>query len=318
MDFLVIQNEHDFLKQADTLFSLQKTENHVFGNYCNLVEKQISKSKMPYVFLPVSFFKTHEIKTGNFTPQMVFSSSSTSGTGQAFHYVKDMAVYEASFKKTFELFYGDVKHYRIMALLPSYLEREGSSLVYMMDKLIHGSGNHESGFYLHNMDELATQLKKPSSCKTLLLGVSFALLDFAEQFSFPLTNTIIMETGGMKGKRKEVTREELHQVLCRSYGVHQIHSEYGMAELLSQAYATQNGRFYPPPWMKIFIRDMYDPFEILEDGKAGGINIIDLANESSCAFIETQDIGRKFADGSFEVLGRYDQSEVRGCNLLVQ
>jgi hypothetical protein len=235
------------------------------------------------------------------------------------HHVTDKTWYEDSFRNAFGLFYGDIKDYTVLALLPSYLEREGSSLIYMVDDLIKQSNNPDSGFFLYNHDELYQQLKKQQDTKkpTLLIGVTFGLLDFIDTYKVNFPQLIVMETGGMKGRRKEMIREELHEVLCKGFGVTTIHSEYGMTELLSQAYSKGEGIFDCPPWMKIIIRDTNDPISTLSNGKTGGINVIDLANINSCSFIATQDLGKTHADGSFEVLGRFDQSDIRGCNLLI-
>jgi hypothetical protein len=235
------------------------------------------------------------------------------------HLVSDVSFYEQSYRLGFSEFYGNIQDYVVLALLPSYLEREGSSLIYMVDDLIKRSEHPESGFYLHNTDELAEKLKKldASGQNILLIGVTYALLDLAEQHSFSLQNTIVMETGGMKGRRREMIREELHQVLCQGLGVPSIHSEYGMTELLSQAYSLGEGIFECPPWMHILVRDTEDALSYVADGKTGGLNVIDLANLNSCAFIATQDLGKQYENGSFEVLGRFDHSDIRGCNLMV-
>jgi hypothetical protein len=235
------------------------------------------------------------------------------------HLVTDVSWYEESFRKAFNIFYGDIKDYCILALLPSYLEREGSSLIYMAEDLVKQSCNPGSGFFLYNHDDLFQQLKKQQQAKkpTLLIGVTFALLNFVEQHAINFPELIVMETGGMKGRRKEMIREELHEVLCNGFGVDTIHSEYGMTELLSQAYSKGNGIFYCPPWMKVITRDTNDPFNNLDNDKTGGINVIDLANINSCSFIATQDLGKVCKDGSFEVLGRFDNSDIRGCNLLI-
>ena len=248
-----------------------------------------------------------------------FSSSATSGQGTSKHFVQDISLYQKSFRKGFALQYGEVKQWAILALLPSYLEREGSSLVYMMDDLIGQSNHPASGFYLNDFQALKQQLGELEKAKqpTLLLGVSFALLDFAEQFPMRVEHTIVMETGGMKGRRKELVREELHACLQKGFGVETIHSEYGMTELLSQAYSKGNGVFNCPPWMKVSARDINDPLSPAAAGKIGRLNIIDLANQESCAFIATDDLGRVYPDGSFEVLGRLDASDIRGCNLMV-
>jgi phenylacetate-coenzyme A ligase PaaK-like adenylate-forming protein len=271
-------------------------------------------------FLPVELFKTHDVIGEDRKATTVFTSSGTSGTLQSKHPVADITLYEESFRRAFQLFYGDIREYCILALLPSYLEREGSSLIYMVQDLITGSGHPSSGFYLHNHDELHACLlaMEAKGQKTLLLGVSYALLDFAEEFRMNLQHSIVMETGGMKGKRKELVREELHEYLCDRLGVISIHSEYGMTELLSQAYSKGEGRFHCPPWMRVLTRDTNDPLSITAVGKSGGINVIDLANLHSCSFIATQDLGKVYPDHSFGILGRFDNSDVRGCNLMIE
>ena len=270
-------------------------------------------------FLPIQFFKSHQVLTGSNEPQITFSSSGTTGTVQSRHYVAEPALYTESYINAFRLFYGDPKEYCILALLPSYLEREGSSLILMAEDLIKRSQNPDSGFYLHNRQELFTRLQaqEEKGQKTILLGVTFALIDFAEEFKMNLRHTLVMETGGMKGKRKEMIREELHAYLCGRLGLECIHSEYGMTELLSQAYSRGNGLFQCPPWMKIMPRDTSDPLSGTRFGTTAGINVIDLANLYSCSFIATQDLGKVYEDGSFEILGRFDNSEIRGCNLMV-
>lgn len=270
-------------------------------------------------FLPVEFFKSHPVVSSNADAGVTFTSSGTTGMITSRHLVTDVSWYTESFRSAFKLFYGNIEDYTILALLPSYLEREDSSLIYMADDLIKQSKNPDSGFYLYNHDDLLSQLKKQQSAKkpTLLIGVTFALLDFVEQYTVNFPQLIVMETGGMKGRRKEMIREELHQQLCEGFGVKAIHSEYGMTELLSQAYSKGEGIFNCPPWMKIITRDPNDPLELLQNNKAGGINIIDLANINSCSFIATQDLGKVYPDGSFEVLGRFDNSDIRGCNLLI-
>lgn len=257
--------------------------------------------------------------SGFFEPQVTFSSSGTTGQIRSQHHLRNLTTYESSFKLGFERCYGDVDEYCILALLPSYLEREGSSLVYMAKNMIEASRDGDSGFYLDNYDQLYAVLlqKIQSGQPTMLLGVSFALLDFAHAHQLPANDMVIMETGGMKGRRKEMIRTELHKHLCHGFGVKTIHSEYGMTELLSQAYAVENGRFRTPPWMKVFIRETDDPFTFARIGKTGGVNIIDLANQDSCAFIETQDLGRMYDDASFEIMGRFDNADIRGCNLMV-
>ncbi|WP_183556959.1 acyl transferase [Mucilaginibacter sp. SP1R1] len=270
-------------------------------------------------FLPIEFFKSHRVLSTNKAAQLTFTSSGTTGTTTSSHFVNDKSWYEDSFRNAFKLFYGDIKDYTVLALLPSYLEREGSSLIYMVNDLIKQSENTDSGYFLYNHEELYHQLKKQQDAKkpTLLIGVTFGLLDFIEHYQINFPELVVMETGGMKGRRKEMIREELHDILCNGFGVNAIHSEYGMTELLSQAYSLGEGVFVCPPWMKIIIRDTNDPISTLANGKTGGINVIDLANINSCSFIATQDLGKTFTDGSFEVLGRFDQSDIRGCNLLI-
>lgn len=270
-------------------------------------------------FLPISFFKTHTIQSNTAQPETIFTSSGTTGIITSRHFVTDIDWYRQSFRKAFELFYSDIKKYAILALLPSYLEREGSSLIYMADDLIKQSENPDSGFYLYNHDELYHKLisQQQAGKPTLLIGVTFALLDFVEQYQINFPELIVMETGGMKGRRKEMIREELHAQLCAGFNVSAIHSEYGMTELLSQAYSKGNGIFNCPQWMQVLIRDTNDPLSLIGQGKTGGINVIDLANINSCSFIATQDLGKQYADGSFEVLGRFDNADIRGCNLLI-
>jgi hypothetical protein len=273
--------------------------------------------------LPISFFKTHSITTTAFTPAAIFESSGTTQTINSKHLIKDIGLYETSFTNCFKLFYGQPEEWCIIALLPSYLERNNSSLVLMADKLIQQSKHPQSGFYLQDTEALHETLVslENKQQKTLLIGVTFALLDFAEKYSLPLHYTTIMETGGMKGRRKEMTRQEVHSALCKSFQLQNIHSEYGMTELLSQAYSKGDGIFNCPPWMKILIRDEDDPLTVHTSTQnkivSGAINIIDLANIYSCSFIATEDAGKLFADDSFEVLGRLDNSDISGCSLLV-
>lgn len=320
-DIFSIKNESDFESVALLVFKYQAKFNPVYKKYLNILKKDVSKIKstIDIPFLPIDFFKTHRIITETNNPEKTFLSSGTTGMVRSNHFITDLSVYEKSFIKSFELFYGPITDFCILALLPTYLENESSSLVYMADHLIHLSKHPQSGFYLNNIDELAQklQLLEKENTKVLLIGVSYALIDLAEKFPLKLKNTIVMETGGMKGKRKELTRLELHNLLSQKLGVKSIHSEYGMTELLSQAYSKGDGKFFCPPWMKVFIRDTYDPFSFLEYGKSGGINIIDLANINSCSFIETKDLGKINLNGSFEVLGRFDYSDIRGCNLLI-
>ena len=316
-----IQSEQDFQNLALRIFNYQFENNSVYRSFCDLLYKHPSdvKSIEEIPFLPIQFFKSHQVISSTESPKITFSSSGTTGSITSKHIVTDLELYERSFRKAFELFYGDISSYTVLALLPSYLEREGSSLIYMVNDLIQKSNNPESGFYLNNLADLSEKLTAldASGQKVLLIGVSFALLDLVESEKFNLQNTVIMETGGMKGRRKEVTRKELHQTLTEGFGVDLIHSEYGMTELLSQGYSKGNGIFETPPWMKILIRDTEDPFTILGAEKTGGLNVIDLANINSCSFIATQDLGKVYSDHSFEILGRFDHSDIRGCNLMV-
>ena len=269
-------------------------------------------------FLPIEFFKSHSIISNDNPIEKTFTSSGTTGQDVSHHHITDLSIYTESFIRGFEHFYGTAEDYRILVLLPSYLEREGSSLVYMCNRLIENSRHRESGFYLHNLKDLAKILSQKSEKKTLLIGVSYALLDLAEQFPQKLENVIVMETGGMKGQRKEMIKSELHDVLKKAFQLNTIHSEYGMTELLSQAYSKSNGIFETPSWMKVIIRDTQDPFTILNHQQTGGINIIDLANINSCSFIATQDLGKTIDEYSFELKGRFELSDIRGCNLLIQ
>lgn len=319
-----IESIAEFEKTALDIFRLQHEQCLVYRQFCDVLKINAAdiKSINNIPFLPIEFFKTHTV-TSSVVEKLklkIFTSSGTGGT-QSKHHVSDVSLYEESFRKGFELFYGNIEEYCLLALLPSYLEREGSSLVYMIDDLIKGTKNQDSGFYLHNLNELTEKLKSllAKGQKVILLGVTYALLDLAELLSAPLSGElIVMETGGMKGKRKEMLREELHQILCEKFGVNAIHSEYGMTELLSQAYSKGNGIFQCPIWLKVLVRDVNDPLKILEQGKSGGINLIDLANINSCSFISTQDLGMLHNDGSFEVSGRFDNSDLRGCNLMVR
>jgi len=316
-----ITSKEEFNNVAIELFNFQYQNNLLYQRYCDLLKivPTAVKTINEVPFLPVSFFKSYAIKTQEFKEKIIFLSSGTTGENQSKHYVKDVTLYEKSFQKAFQQSYGNISDYCILALLPSYMEREGSSLIYMVNQLINESKNEKSGFYLHHQNELVNALKELESVKqkTILFGVSFALLDFAEEHQLQLNNTIIIETGGMKGRRKELTREELHDIYKEKFGVTTIHSEYGMTELLSQAYSKGKGIFTPPNWMKIIIRDVNDPLLFLEENKLGGINVVDLANIYSCSFIATQDLGKKRGDNAFEVLGRFDNSDLRGCNLLI-
>lgn len=309
-----------FEKQALNIFKFQYNENKIYRQWINALNVEINKvnqlSQIP--FLPVSFFKTHNVITGDFTPEIIFESSGTTLTVNSRHLVKEKNIYTQSFTEGFKRFYGDPAEWCIIGLLPSYLERKGSSLIVMVEELIKLSAHKESGFYLYEFEKLANVLKEleAKKQKTLLIGVTFALLDFAEQFPVPLKNTIIMETGGMKGRRKEMIREEVHSFLQKQFKTPFIHSEYGMTELLSQGYSHGEGIFNTVPWMKVLVRDEDDPLLVTKKGR-GLINVIDLANIYSCSFIATDDVGRIFDDGSFEVLGRRDNSDIRGCSLMV-
>jgi hypothetical protein len=316
-----VDNPSAFNALALDIFRYQSVNNAVYGKFLHFlgVSSQSVQEIEDIPFLPIELFKSQQVVTGEFIPEEVFTSSGTSGAETSRHYLRELEIYRQSFTKGFELFYGPIEDYCVLALLPAYLEREGSSLVLMADDFIKKSNHPLSGFYLNNLNQLAANLKSLANQHqpTLLLGVSFALLDLAEQFPQALGNTIIMETGGMKGRRKELTRNELHQTLQFAFEVEKIHSEYGMTELLSQAYSKGDGLFNCPPWLQILIREQDDPMSYAPAGKTGGINVIDLANIDSCSFIATSDLGRKHADNSFEVLGRFDSSDVRGCNLMV-
>ena len=311
-----------FNEVALEIFQFQYSNNIVYQTFVDLLQIKVEKvaaiNEIP--FLPVEFFKTHKVVSENTPIERVFLSSGTTGMEQSKHYVTDLSVYENSFRQGFRYFYGDPAEYCILALLPSYQEREGSSLIYMAADLIKQSGHKESGFYLNNTMELVEKLRvlDASGQKILLLGVSYALLEVAENFHLNLKNTIVMETGGMKGKRREIIREELHEKLCKSFGVQSIHSEYGMTELLSQAYSKGKGIFECPPWMRVVIRETNDPFNFIGHNRSGAINIIDFANINSCSFIATQDLGKTSEKNEFEVLGRFDNTDIRGCNLLIE
>ncbi len=313
-----IKSEEEFANLCLQAFEYQYKNNENYKRYCNLLKiKTVNKiNEIP--FLPISFFKTNKILTKTKDFEVIFSSSSTTGSIPSLHYVSDIKVYEKSFVKNFEYFYSSPSNYVILALLPSYLEREGSSLIYMAKDLINLSQKPESGFFLNQHEELhqIIQSLEKKSQKYILLGVSFAILDFAEKYKLNLNHGIIMETGGMKGRRKEITRNELHKILKTAFSCENIHSEYGMTELLSQAYSKKDGIFECPPQMKVLIRDPYDALSVKTIGK-GALNIIDLANINSCCFIETSDLGSVFSDGSFEISGRFDDSEIRGCNLMI-
>ena len=316
-----IQTPENFKQVAFSVFRHQFENNKVYRSFCDLLYIHPSDvhTLEDIPFLPIEFFKSKKIISSLEEVQEVFTSSGTTGSVTSKHYVTDIEFYKESYLKGFAHFYGNIEDYAVLALLPNYLERKGSSLVYMVADLIQRSKNKKSGFYLNNIEELAKKLIKidQKGQKTLLIGVSFALMDLIEKYQFELKNTIIMETGGMKGRRKELVRDELHAFLQQGFGVATIHSEYGMTELLSQGYSRGNGIFQTPPWMKVITRDPEDALSIQKNGKTGGINIIDLANYNSCAFIATQDLGKVHQNGTFEIIGRFDNSDIRGCNLMV-
>ncbi|HWS59748.1 MAG TPA: hypothetical protein VN182_02345 [Flavobacterium sp.] len=320
-DIFAISSQKQFEKIALKVFRFQYENNLVYKQFCSFLETDVQKVKSleQIPFLPIQFFKSHKVISNEKPVQETFTSSGTTGMKTSKHFVTDVSLYEESYRKGFSQFYGNIVDYVVLALLPSYLDREGSSLIYMVEDLIKMTNNPESGFYLHNHEDLIEKLTRldNSGQNIILIGVTYALLDLIEKHTFQLQNTIIMETGGMKGQRKEMIREELHEQLCQGFGVTSIHSEYGMTELLSQAYSLGNGVFECPSWMQILVRDTEDALTYIPDGKTGGINIIDLANINSCSFIATQDLGKKNPNNSFEVLGRFDNSDIRGCNLMV-
>ena len=316
-------SDQDFESLALQIFHFQYANNPVYHSWVRTlgIDPTCINSIFRIPFLPISFFKTHNVVTGNFQPEAIFESSGTTGETPSRHNVKSMGLYETSFLKTFERFYGPPHQYAILGLLPSYLERQNSSLIAMVNTLIKKSRNLASGFYLHNHTELEQTLEQclNKQQSVILIGVTFALLDFAMARRMHLPNTIVMETGGMKGRREEITREEVHAILKDKLGVTTVHSEYGMTELLSQAYSQKDGIFHTAPWMKILLRDEEDPLSIkspaTSSSSRGVINVIDLANIYSCAFIATDDLGSLTA-GGFSVDGRLDRSELRGCSLL--
>lgn len=320
-DIFSISSHKEFIKSALKAFRFQHANNRVYREFCDLLDVDPTKVKTleDLPFLPIQFFKTHDVLSVKETVKEIFTSSGTTGMIASRHLVTDPTLYEESYRRAFSRFYGNIEDYAVLALLPSYLERNGSSLIYMVEDLIRLSDNRDSGFYLHNYDELIAKLEALDDAgqNVLLFGVTYALLDLIEKRRFNLRNTIVMETGGMKGRRKEMIREELHRTLCDGFGIPSIHSEYGMTELLSQAYSLGDGIFECPPWMHILIRDTEDALSYVGEGRTGGINVIDLANINSCCFIATQDLGKKYADTTFEVLGRFDHSDIRGCNLMV-
>jgi hypothetical protein len=320
-------NNATFETLAIQIFQFQYRHNQIYQQFCNALhivpENIFTLEQIP--FLPIQFFKTKRIRSTAFEPEIIFESSGTTGSVNSRHEVKNISIYEESFKKAFQLFYGDIKDYCIIGLLPSYLERGNSSLVYMVNELIKNSTSAQSGFYLYDYEKLCKTLlqNEVTEKPTLLMGVTYALLDFAEKHPLQLKHTIVMETGGMKGRREELTREEVHSQIKKHLGLNDIHSEYGMTELLSQAYSSGNGLFNCAPWMKVLVRSEDDPLNVLSSPygsgsmSAGVLNIIDLANLYSCAFIATDDVGKLYENGSFEVLGRLDNSDIRGCGLMI-
>ncbi len=316
-----IRSENEFLIQALRIFKFQYTNNSVYRTFCEYlnVDPNTVKSIKQIPFLPIEFFKSKSVVSSPELEEIIFTSSGTTGNETSKHFVTDLSLYEKSYLRAFKQFYGNIEDYCVLALLPSYLERTGSSLIYMVEDLIAKSNHPKSGFFLNEYAQLYQLLLKlqKTDTKILIIGVSFALLEFTEQYQLSLKNTIVMETGGMKGRRKEIVRQELHQLLSAGFGVNEIHSEYGMTELLSQGYSKGNGIFDCPTWMKILVRDTEDPLTYQKTGKTGGVNVIDLANINSCSFIATQDLGKINDDGTFEIIGRFDNSDIRGCNLMV-
>jgi hypothetical protein len=310
----------EFEETALQIFRYQYLNNKIYGQFANAVGKQPEnvKALTDIPFLPIRFFKTHRVTSFVGDADVIFESSGTTGSINSRHYVKDLQLYKKSFTNAFKQFYGNPADYCIIGLLPSYLERQHSSLVLMVDELIRKSNHADSGFYLYDHAKLLFVLSKNEKLNhpTLLIGVTFALLDFAEKHPLPLSHTIIMETGGMKGRREEWSKQQVHHFLKQQLGVNRIHSEYGMTELLSQAYSEGEGIFNCPAWMKIIVRADDDPLDLVLDGN-GVINVIDLANIYSCSFIATDDVGKVYPDGSFEVSGRLDAADLRGCSLMV-
>lgn len=317
-DILRISTPEEFSSCALAIFRFQAANCEPYAEYISYLDidpgKVVSVDEIP--FLPIEFFKSRRVYSAGTEPEIVFTSSGTTGSVPSCHHLASLAVYEESYMRGFRHFYGDPADYEFFALLPSYLEREGSSLIVMAEGLIRAGGG---GFFLNDYGELVRRMGESArkGKKILLLGVSYALWELAEEYAFDFPGLIVMETGGMKGRREEITRAELHAILKKSFSVDKIHSEYGMTELLSQGYSFGDGVFFAPPWMKVVMRDIHDPFALQHPGVAGGVNIIDLANIYSCSFIETQDLGEVYPDGSFEIKGRIDNSEIRGCNLMV-
>ena len=312
-----ISSPEQFNTMALGVFRFQAEHCDVYAEYLRLIGADpASITRIEDIpMLPIGLFKSHDIYSAATPPQIVFTSSATTGMSFSRHLVADTSIYERDFTEGFRLFYGDIKQWSVYGLLPNYLERTGSSLVYMVDSLIRQAGS--GGFYLHNYEKLLSDMVADSRPK-ILIGVTYALLELAEKYALKLDNTVVMETGGMKGRRTEISKEELHGLLCSAFGVERIHSEYGMAELLSQGYSTGEGLFASPPWMRVIVRDINDPFTHLEAGRRGAIDIIDLGNIYSCSFIATEDVGIAYADNTFRIEGRITDADIRGCNLLVQ
>ena len=317
-----IKSETDFNAVALEVFRFQYARNDIYHRFVEElgIDTASVKNYREIPFLPIGFFKSHKVVSGDFKPEAVFQSSGTTGMTTSHHFVKSTRLYKQSILQGFNLFFGKPENYVFLMLLPSYLKHTGSSLIYMADLLIRLSNDENSGFYLHDYDKLTAVLTglKRQKKKVILLGVTYALLDMAELFPVDFPGLILIETGGMKGRRREMVREELHATLQSAFGVKHIFSEYGMTELLSQAYSKGRGIFSTPPWMKVLIRDINDPLSLMPEGKSGGINVIDLTNIHSCSFIATRDLGKLHTPSDFEVLGRFDNSDVRGCNLLVE
>ncbi len=313
----LLQEERAFEALALSIFRRQADECAPYREYLSLIgcDPQVVEHVEQIPFLPIRLFKHRDIYCGQGAPEVVFTSSATTGMTPSRHPMASLALYERAFTEAFRRFYGDPEGWSLYALLPNYLQRKGSSLVYMADRLIAACGS--GGFYLDEYEKLIADMEADAKPK-ILLGVSYALWDLAERYAPKLGNTIVMETGGMKGYREELPKELFHKILCEGFGVERIHSEYGMAELTSQAYSKGENRFYCPPWMRVLVRDVNDPCDVRQRAGRGGLNIIDLANYYSCSFLQTEDVGRLHADGSFEIEGRIDHSEIRGCNLLVQ
>ena len=316
-DLFRIDSDEAFERAALETFRRQAATCPPYGRYLRLigVEPDAVRTASAIPHLPIGLFKTHDIYCGDAAPEAVFTSSATTGMTSSRHPMRSLALYEQAFRASFRTFYGDPARWSLYALLPNYLRRKGSSLVYMADRLIADCGS--GGFYLRDYEALLRDMAADPKPK-ILLGVSYALWDLAERYAPKLDRTIVMETGGMKGQREELPKEAFHRILCDAFGVAEIHSEYGMAELTSQAYSQGGNRFRCPAWMRVTARDVNDPFDRLPAGARGGLDITDLANRWSCAFIQTEDVGRTFADGSFEIEGRIDRADIRGCNLLVQ